>query len=146
MHSYRQLLYHIVFGTKLREPALVGPKRRELFKFMWGFVKNKRCHLYRLNGGEDHVHVLTSIHPSIAVADFIKGLKWSSSVWIKERGILPDFGAWQTGYAAFTHSFKEKDRLVRYIKNQEAHHREETFDVELERLLQDAGIDLNIRQ
>jgi hypothetical protein len=74
------------------------------------------------------------------LADYVREVKVGSSLWIKEQGIFPDFDGWQDGYAAFTASWREKDDLIEYIKNQEEHHRRETPLEELRRVLHDAGI------
>ena len=108
---------------------------------MWGIVKNNRSHLYRINGIEDHVHLVTSLHPTVRLADFIKDLKTGSSKWIKEERLFSEFDHWQDGYAAFTHSIGEKNALIEYVKNQEEHHRIRSFTEELIRLLEEAGIE-----
>ena len=65
MSTFTQILYHIVFATKDRQRVLQSERRQELFKYIWGVVRNKNCHLYRIGGVEDHVHILTSLHPSM---------------------------------------------------------------------------------
>jgi putative transposase len=72
--SYTQTYYHIVFSTKNRQPTLLKEHREELFRYLWGVLNNKKCHLYRINGIEDHIHILTSLHSSIALADLIRDL------------------------------------------------------------------------
>ena len=146
MGTYSQVLFHIVFSTRLRVPALVKEQRPRLFEYIWGIIKNRRGHLYRINGVEDHLHALTSIPPSMALADFVRDVKWISSRWIKNERVFPDFDAWQVGYAAFTHSVREKDVLIEYIKRQEEHHRTVLFLDELERLLRDAHIEFDESQ
>ena len=146
MHSYRQLLYHLVFSTRLREPVLASGGRREFFKYVWGIIRNQHGYLYRINAVADHVHILMSIHPSLAVADFVNKIKSSSSKWIKEAQTFPDFNNWQEGYAIFTHSFHEKDRLIEYIIDQEEHHRTTSSLDELRGLLQEAGIEFDEKQ
>ena len=58
MGSYTQIIYHIVFGTKYRVPALHEKYQRELYQYIWGIVRNKQCTLYKIGGVEDHIHVL----------------------------------------------------------------------------------------
>jgi len=140
MSTYTQILYQIVFSTKDREPVLLKENRPELFKYMYGILKNKNCHLYRLNGVEDHIHILTSLHPSISLSSLIKDIKVSSSVFIKDRKLFPAFTHWQEGYGAFTYSFKEKDILIEYIKNQEEHHKKLTFRDEFIAMLNEHNI------
>ena len=118
MSTYTQILYHIVFSTKNRKPVLTLDQRPELFAYIWGVLKNKQCHLYRINGVEDHLHILTSLHPTLALANLVKDIKVSSTTWVKENHLFPNFSNWQDGYGAFTNSWTEKDRLIEYIKNQ----------------------------
>lgn len=140
MSTFTQIYYHLVFSTKNREPVLDRPGREEFFRYVWGIIRNKDCHLYRINAVEDHVHILTSLHPIVALADFIKDIKVASNEWIKAKRIFPRFDAWQEGYGAFTAANADKDRLIEYIVNQEAHHRTESFLDEYRRLLNEAGI------
>jgi len=115
-------------------------KREDLWHYVWGINKNLKSHLYRINGIEDHIHVLTHIHPTVALSEYIKTIKNSSTSWIQREDILPHWRGWQDGYAAFTHSIKEKDRLTDYVKGQQEHHQNESYVDELKRLLAEAGI------
>ncbi len=140
MSTYTQIMYQIVFSTKKRERTLTKDNRKELFSYIWGILKNKKCHLYRINGVEDHLHIVTHIHPTIALSDLIKDIKVASSGYIKEKVLFPDFNAWQEGYGAFTYSIKDKDRLIEYVKNQEEHHKTLTYQEELIALLNEHGV------
>ncbi|MFT5834808.1 MAG: putative transposase [Cognaticolwellia sp.] len=118
-------------------------KRTDLFKFIWGILEKKKCHLYRMNGVEDHIHILTSMRTTMDVANLVKDIKVASHLWIEENEIFPEFIEWQVGYGAFTVSAYEKDGLIEYIKNQEAHHKIETFEDEYRRLLKEHDIDFD---
>jgi REP element-mobilizing transposase RayT len=142
---YTCIIYHIVFSTKHRDPVLKKDKRPDLFRYMWGMIKNKKCHLYRINAVEDHIHILSSLHPTVALADFIKDLKVGSSKWIKESGIFPAFRHWQISYGAFTHSEAEKKRLIRYIVHQQEHHRDVSYRDEMISLVKEAGLEWDER-
>ncbi len=143
MATYTQILYHIVFSTKDRKPCLLLERRPELFRYISGIIKNKNCHLYRVNGAEDHLHFLTGLHPTICLADFVKDIKTGASKWIKTQKIFPEFRHWQEGYGAFTLAIDGKDALIEYIKNQEEHHRQISFREELQELLKKASIDFD---
>jgi putative transposase len=143
MSTYTQVYYHIVFSTKNRERVLSANRREDLFRYIWGLIKNKHGHLYRINGTPDHLHILTSLHPTVRLADFVREIKTSTSRWIKENGVFRGFTHWQDGYAAFTHSAKEKDLVIEYIKAQEKHHRRKSFSEEFRELLVSAGIEFN---
>jgi putative transposase len=143
MSTYTQILYQIVFSTKYRERTLTKNNRDTLYKYIWGLLKNKKCHLYRINGVEDHIHIVTDLHPSVALSSLVKDIKVSSSLYIKEQNLFENFTSWQEGYGAFTYSMKEKDRLIEYVKNQEAHHNIKTFKDEYIELLTEHGIEFD---
>lgn len=140
MSTYTQIYYHIVFSTKNREAVLLKSGRQELFRYIWGILRNKNCHLYRINGVEDHVHILTSLHATVPLAGLIKDIKVATNEWIMTSGKFPQFDAWQEGYGAFTVAHADKDRLIDYIKRQEEHHREVSFLDEYRYLLNEAGV------
>ncbi|MCK5718723.1 MAG: IS200/IS605 family transposase [Thiomargarita sp.] len=141
MSTYTQILYQIVFSTKNREFTLVKKGREKLFRYIWGILKNKNCHLYQINGVENHIHILTSLHSSIALANLVKDIKVASSKFIKENQVFPNFGYWQNGYGAFTYSYNAKDNLITYIRNQEEHHKNISFLNEYKILLKEFEIE-----
>ena len=145
MSSYRQILYHIIFRTKMSRRTLVEQYEKELYAYTMGIIKNKGCFLYRINGMEDHIHILSDLHPSIALADYLREIKSSTSIWLKQRGDFPHFEGWGDGYAALTCSWRDKDKIIAYIKNQKEHHKNETFEDELRRLLKEYGVDFDER-
>jgi putative transposase len=89
---------------------------------------------------EDHLHILTHVHPTIAIATLVKDIKLASDDLIKNEDVFPDFNGWQDGYGAFSESVKAKERLMNYIINQEEHHREITFQDEYKSLLEEHDI------
>jgi REP element-mobilizing transposase RayT len=136
MGTYTQIIYQIVIGTRYREKVLTKNNREELFKFISGILQNKKCVLYQVNGVEDHIHIVTHIHPTVALASLVKDIKLACSLFIKENNLFPHFRGWQDGYGAFTYSLKEKDRLIAYVQNQEEHHKRKTFLDEYKKLLE----------
>ena len=143
MSTYTQILYQIVFTTKNRKPCLQPQNRNELFRFIWGIIKNKNCQLYQIGGISDHIHIVTHLHPSIALASLVKDIKMASSAKIKANRLFTDFTGWQEGYASFTYSIKEKDRLIAYVKNQEAHHKNISYKEEIIQLLNEQQIEFD---
>jgi hypothetical protein len=77
------------------------------------------------------------------LADFVKELKVSSSIWLKQNRNFPDFISWGEGYGGFTVSHQDKDRIIEYIKNQKEHHKKEEFLDEYKRLLRELEIDFD---
>ena len=133
--SYRQIFYHIIFGTKNREATISETHETELHKYIWGIINEQKCKLYRINSMPDHIHIFSDLHPSICLSDYIKNIKVASNIWMKNSGKFPMFSGWQEAYAALTYSTRDKDMIIGYIKNQKEHHKKENFFDEYKRLL-----------
>ena len=116
-----------------------------LYRYIWGILKNKKCTLYRLNGTENHLHIVTHVHPTVSISSLVKDIKVSSSIWIKEQNIFPNFVFWQEGYGAFTYHISQKETLVNYVENQRKHHHVKTFKEEFKELLEEHGIEFDER-
>ena len=143
MSTYTQILYQIVFSTRNRKKSLNKENREELFRYIHGILNNKNCHVYRINGIADHLHIVTHVHPAISLASLIKDIKLATTEYIKYEFLFPGFDGWQDGYGAFTYSINAKDNLIEYVKNQEEHHRVITFREEYIHLLIEHGIEFN---
>ena len=143
MSSYRQILYHIIFRTKGSKKTLSLEHKRELYAYIMGVIRNKNCFLYRINGMEEHVHILSDLHPSIALADYVRDIKTSSSLWLKQNLNFPNFIGWADGYAALTYAFRDKEKIINYIINQQEHHKKVDFVEEYRKLLKEHGIKID---
>jgi putative transposase len=140
MSSYRQHLYHVVICTEKRLFTISQDNADELYSYITGILRNKNSHLYRINGVENHIHLLTDMHPSLAPADLVRDIKASSSLWMKKSKLFPVFKGWSDGYGSFTCSYADIDRLIEYIKSQQNHHKKITFEEEYRKILLEAGI------
>ena len=141
MSTFTQILYQIVFSTKNRERTISESGQEKLFSFIWGILKNKKCHLYRIGGIEDHIHIITHIHPTVAIAELVKDIKLATSSFIKKEHLLSKFSGWQEGYGAFTYSISAKDNLIEYVKKQKEHHKKRSFKEEYVNLLKEHRIE-----
>lgn len=141
MSNYGHALYQLVYSTKNRDKTLIKKDRDLLFKYIWGLLSNKKCHLYRIGGIEDHIHIIVDVHPTTSISDLIKDIKLASTDFIKINHLFPQFNGWQTGYAYFTYSNDAKLNLIEYVKNQETHHHKKSFKVELIDLLHEHGVE-----
>ncbi len=145
MSTYTQILYQIVFATKDHQLTMVEPGQERLYRFISGVLKNNNCHLYRINGVEDHLHIVTHLHPTVALSSLVKDIKLGSSELIKKELIFPNFVGWQDGYGGFTYSISAKDNLIEYVKNQKEHHKKVSFRDEYISLLKEHGIEYDER-
>jgi REP element-mobilizing transposase RayT len=134
-----------VIRTKDGLPTINQEHVDQLYSYISGIVKNKNSHLYWINGVENHVHILTDVHASIASADFMRELKVSTSVWMKSKNLFPLFKGWSEGYGSFTCSYRDLEGLIEYVKNQQHHHQKITFEDEYRRLISESGLDIDER-
>jgi putative transposase len=144
--SLVQIYVHIVFSTKNRAPFLKDRALRNgLHGYLNGICDNQGSPSLRNGGAEDHVHILCRLSKRLDVAALIRELKRDSSKWVKdENPRLADF-YWQQGYGAFSVSPSHVDALIKYIDNQEEHHRRETFQDEFRRVCKKYGVEIDER-
>jgi putative transposase len=139
------LLYHVVFSTKNREPIITSPIRKDLYSYIGGIVRGEGGVLLETGGIADHVHLVMRLKTEPSVATMVKIVKSKSSKWLNEQPKRPGRFEWQRGYAAFTVSSSQL-RLVRtYVRNQEEHHRRQTFQEELVEILKRHGVEYDER-
>jgi REP element-mobilizing transposase RayT len=142
--TYLSLHYHIIFGTKNREPLIAPAWRSRLHEYIGGTIRGLGGIAEGIGGTADHVHLLVGLKATHCLADVVRELKKASSLWIHEELKIPRF-AWQEGYAAFTVSATSRESVLRYIANQEEHHRLKSYREEMVELLQRAGIGFDPR-
>ena len=133
--TYSQILLHIVFSTKRREPWITAEVAERLYPYMGGIVRAERGVLYEIGGIEDHVHMYLQWRPDATISDLMRTVKARSSKWVHEN--FPSLGsfAWQEGYGVFTVSKSQEGAVKAYIASQREHHKKEEFNTELLRML-----------
>ncbi|HUU93459.1 MAG TPA: IS200/IS605 family transposase [Phycisphaerae bacterium] len=140
-HTYSNLLFHVVFGTKERRPLIHDSFRERLHQYMSGMARNEFRGALAIGGTNNHLHGLIVLPTSISVAEAMRKWKGLSSKWLHET--FPserDFG-WQDGYGAFTVSKSNVPEVAAYIERQAEHHKRITFEDEFIALLERHGIE-----
>jgi REP-associated tyrosine transposase len=128
--SLAKIYVHLIFSTKNRQPLLDEDIRTELTSYIGGVLKNLDCQPIEIGGTKDHVHILCCLSKNLALSKLIEEIKTSSSKWVKAKeSTLAQFH-WQNGYGAFSVSQSHLNAVVRYIRQQEEHHRKVTFQEE----------------
>ena len=144
--SYVQQFIHAVIRTYKSENTLpIDERVKFLYQDIWGIIKNKGGHLYRINSISDHLHLLFTIPPTIALSDFMKAIKASSSKIIKTREGFENFKSWSEGYAALSYNLKDKNVIVKYIINQQEHHKKVSFKDEYKAFIKEMGLEFDER-
>lgn len=137
-------IFHIVINTKSREMTLPLESSDQLYRYIARVVQNHDSILYEVNGIENHIHLLISLHPSVSLSDLVRDIKLSSSQWMKQnRDLFPLFTGWGKEYGAFTYALRDKEMVANYIRNQRTHHQKESFEDEYRKHLEHAGLEWN---
>jgi putative transposase len=134
--SLTNLLYHIVFSTKMRTDLITPNLAQDLYPYIGGIIRDEKGVLLKIGGMPNHLHLLAKFHPSISVSNMLQQIKGSSSKWINEDRRAPGHFAWQFGYAAFSVSESSAEAVTQYIETQAEHHQHRTYQEELVMLLQ----------
>jgi len=138
-HTYCSALFHCVFSTKERRPIIPLDLKERLWPYMAGIARMNQFKVLAAGGMPDHAHVLLSLPATIPIAKAVQLIKGGSSKWINDHLERRSF-AWQDGYAGFSIGISQVENTVRYIDNQERHHKRMTVDEELIRMLERHGI------
>src|ERR1700726_308216 len=132
--SLANILTHLIFLTKNREPLLANKDlRQRAHAYLAAVLKDIQCPALIVGGVADHVHILCQLAKTRSVSDIVEHLKTSSSKWLKTQGSRTF--SWQRGYGAFSVSQSHVDAVISYIEKQEDHHRTITFEEEFRLIL-----------
>ena len=142
--TFTNLLTHLIFSTKNREPMIIPEIEPELHRYLGGLTRDLKGKAYGINGTLDHVHMLVSLPPVISISDALRYLKANSSGWVHDKWPRISF-AWQLGYGAFSVSKSSVPEVLRYIARQKEHHRKVTFKEEFLEFLIKYGIEYDER-
>lgn len=126
-NTYSQIYIQTVFAVDGRLSLIRPEFKEELYKYITGIVRNHRQKLIAINGMSDHVHILIGLKPATALADLVRDIKADSSDFINRKKWVRGRFCWQEGYGAFSYGHSQLGTIVRYIQNQEQHHRRRTF-------------------
>ena len=138
--SLSDIILHIVFSTKERHPWIQAVIEDELYQYICGVCRNLKCPIIKINGVEDHIHILLLLGRTISTSKLISEVKSSSSQWIKTKGNQYCDFAWQGGYGAFSVSRPNIEGAIKYLSSQKEHHKKVTYKGELLAMLQRAQI------
>ncbi|MBX7221045.1 MAG: IS200/IS605 family transposase [Blastocatellia bacterium] len=134
-HSYTNLLFHLVFSTKYRQPLIQTAWQPQLHQYLGGIVQSLEGTPLEIGGIADHVHLLISIHQKHCLMNVLRDLKANSSKWVNESAFLETRFEWQRGYGAFSVSQSQMGKVQRYIQKQETHHQRHSYSDEFLALL-----------
>ena len=135
-NTFSQIYLQFVFAVKGRKSLIPRENKEELHKYITGLVQNRKCKMLAIHCMPDHTHLFVGFKPSVFIPDFVKEIKVASNEFINEKKWKNQKFGWQEGYGVFSYSQSHIDKVVRYVLNQEEHHRKRSFRVEYHELLE----------
>jgi len=142
-NTYSKLYAQIIFTVKGRSNFIQNEWKTELYKYVAGIVNGKSQKLYSIGGMPDHIHLLIGYSPSISVSDLIRDIKSNSSAFINRKMFIDKKFRWQSGFGAFSYGKSQISDVIRYIENQQEHHKHRTFREEYIQLLKNFDVDFD---
>ena len=143
-HTYTRQLLHAVFSTNERRPQLTPDKRPRMFGYLRTVSDDLGVAVLRLNGVDDHVHLLIDLPASLSTAEYLQKLKANSSRWFRKQFPNVEF-RWQRGYGAFSVSESKVGEVCAYIDRQEEHHKKSSYEDEIRKLVKNHGLEFDER-
>ena len=129
-NTYSQVYLQFVFVVKGRQ-NLISPKHNdELQKYITGIVQNRKQKMLAINNMPDHLHMLVGFGTTMSMAVFMEEVKSISSKFINQKCWINGKFEWQSGYGVFSYSRSQADNVIKYIINQQHHHKKRTFKEE----------------
>ena len=129
-NTFTQIYIHFVFAVQNRISLIQPEWKDELYKYITGIVQKNGHKVIAINGVTNHIHIFVGYKPHQLIPDLMQDVKGSSSKWINEKKFIKGKFSWQEGYGAFSYSHSQINQVVKYINNQEKHHKKLSFQEE----------------
>jgi putative transposase len=142
-NTFSQIHIQYVFAVKYRRAMIERKWKERLHQYITALVQDKKHKMLQVNSMPDHLHLLVGLRPYQSISSLIQHVKTQSSIWINENKLCVSEFNWQEGYGAFSYSKSQVDNVIRYIQNQEIHHKKETFLEEYKRILRSLEIEFD---
>ncbi len=134
-NTYTQLYAQIVFSPKGRANLITNNIKDDVHKYIIGVIKGCNQKPMIINGMPDHIHILIGFSPNISLSNLVRDIKVSTTNYINENKLVHGKFVWQRGFGAFSYSKSQIPRVIKYIHDQEKHHKKRTFREEYLELL-----------
>lgn len=144
-NTYTQLYIHFVFAVKYRAALLNEDWDGRLRLYITAITQNNDHKMLAINNVPDHLHMFIGLNPSQSLSELMRLVKGDSSEWINKQKLTQSKFQWQEGYGAFSHSKSQIDQVVKYILNQQEHHKKTTFLDEYRQMLKNLDIPFDER-
>ena len=144
--SLSKIYVHLIFSTRGRKPFIPTEIQHELFSYMAKALNTLGCTVVQIGGMNDHMHILCILNKTTSTSDLVKKIKTDTSKWIKTKSSVPNDFHWQSGYAAFSVSQSDIEKVAAYIRDQPKHHEKISFKDELRKMLKRYKVNFDEKQ
>ena len=132
--TYWRLHYHLIWSTLDRQPLLTAHLEKMFYGVIYRKAEELGLKIHAAGNVEDHVHMVISIPPKIAVADCIRHLKGASAFAINHMDGSDGLFNWQAGYGALSIGDRSLEAVMEYAAKQKEHHKNGTLIGHYERM------------
>ena len=139
-NTYTQLRTHLIFAVKGRQHLIPKQHKDEVEKYMTAVLQKRKHKLLAIYCMPDHTHIFIGQHPEQSISKIVEQVKSAATKFIKQQTWMPFKFEWQRGYGAFSHAKSNTDQVVKYILNQEEHHKKKSFREEYLQILNNLDI------
>ena len=129
-NTFSQIYLQFVFAVRHRQSLIPTEHKEELHKYITALVQNRKAKMIAVHCMPDHTHLFVGFRPSISISDFIKEIKVESNEFLNNQSWMKSKFNWQEGYGVFSYGHSQIDTVVKYVLNQEQHHKKKTFRAE----------------
>ncbi|HSN60452.1 MAG TPA: IS200/IS605 family transposase [Ferruginibacter sp.] len=126
-NTYTQIHIQFVFAVKFRKAVIQPLWKEALHSYITGIIQNKTHKMLQINTMPDHLHMLIGFRPNDNMSQLIQVVKSESTKFINDHEYTNRPFSWQEGFGAFSYSKSHVANVIKYIQNQEQHHKKQTF-------------------
>jgi REP element-mobilizing transposase RayT len=142
-NTYTQIHIQTVFSPQFYAALIDADWKDSLHKYMTVIIQNHGHKVLAINSMPDHLHIFFGMRPNESLSELMQFVKKDSSKWINTQGFCNPKFHWQEGFGGFSYSKWDVNKIIRYVLNQEEHHKKEKFLDEYRRLLKQFDVEYN---
>jgi putative transposase len=120
--TYWRLHYHLIWATFEREPSLMAEREKMFYGVLYNKAQELGLKIHAAGNVENHVHIVVSIPPKLAVAECVRQIKGASAFAINQLQSGDSKFKWQGGYGALTIGERSLPTVMVYAAKQKEHH------------------------
>ncbi len=126
-NTYSKIHLQFIFAVKNRNSLINKKWSDQLYKYITGIIYNNGHKLLAINGVSNHIHIFIGYNENQLIPELMQDVKGCSSKWVNSNNFLNGKFNWQEGYGVFSYSHSQINQVIKYIMNQEQHHKKKTF-------------------